>query len=378
MRFLHLGDLHFGKVIHSFSMIEDQQYVLEQVKQYIETYQPDAVLLAGDIYDRSVPPAVAVSLYSRFLKEVLIDLKTPILAVAGNHDGADLVNFGSELFESANYYVAGHYTKEVKKVVLKDEHGLVNFYLIPFADYAVVREVHQDDNIKSLDAAMKMTLEKLDLNRKERNVLITHAFVVGGDEEPQACESEKKLVVGGKESVSASYFDDFDYVALGHLHRTQKVGNDNIRYSGSLLKYSFSEEDYHKSVTMVDLDESGAITYELLPLIPRRDMRTIKGELNELLNQPSSEDYLRVILTDRGELLEPMAKLRKVYPNIMILELDQKFNEFKGSKLDKFTREQKTPEQLFSDFYLHHKGNTLHEEGTQLIQKIIHQVREEI
>ena len=152
MRFLHLGDLHFGKVIHSFSMIEDQQYVLEQVKQYIQTYQPDAVLLAGDIYDRSVPPAVAVSLYSRFLKEVLIDLKTPILAVAGNHDGADLVNFGSELFESANYYVAGHYTKEVKKVVLKDDHGPVNFYLIPFADYAVVREAHQDDKIKSLDA----------------------------------------------------------------------------------------------------------------------------------------------------------------------------------------------------------------------------------
>lgn len=378
MRFLHLGDLHFGKVVNSFSMIEDQQYVLEQVKEYIQKYQPDAVLLAGDIYDRSVPPARAVSLYSRFLKEVLIDLNTPILAVAGNHDGSDLVSFGHELFESAHYYVAGHYTKEVKKVVLHDEYGPVNFYLIPFADYAVVREAHQEESIKSLDEAMNLTLEKMEINKSERNVLITHAFVVGSDEQPQECESEKKLVVGGKESVSASHFADFDYVALGHLHRTQKVGSDKIRYSGSLLKYSFSEENYDKSVTMIDLNDSGAITCELLPLKPRREMRTMTGELNELLNQPPSEDYLRVILTDRGELLEPMAKLRKVYPNIMILELDQKFNDFKGSKLDKVAREQRTPEQLFNDFYLHHKGETLHEEGTKLIQQVIQQLREEV
>lgn len=377
MRFLHLGDLHFGKVVNSFSMIEDQQYVLEQVKEYIKHYQPAAILLAGDIYDRTVPPARAVSLYSRFLKEVLIDLNTPVLAVAGNHDGADLVSFGHELFESAHYYVAGHYTKEVKKVILEDEHGPVNFYLVPFADYAVVREAHQEE-IKSLDEAMKWTLEKIAMNKAERNVLITHAFVVGSDEEPQECDSEKKLVVGGKESVSASHFVDFDYVALGHLHRTQQVGSDKIRYSGSLLKYSFSEENYEKSVTMIDLNESGAITCELLPLKPRRDMRTMRGELNELLNQPPSDDYLRVILTDRGELLEPMAKLRKVYPNIMILELDQKFSDFKGSKLDKVAREQKSPEQLFHDFYLHHKGETLHQEGIKLIQRVIQQLREEV
>ena len=197
LRFLHLGDLHFGKIVNSFSMIEDQQYVLEQVKEYVKKYKPDAVLLAGDIYDRSVPPARAVSLYSQFLRDVLMELKTPVLAVAGNHDGADLISFGHELFEAAHYYVAGRYTKETKKVVLQDEHGPVNVYLLPFADYAVVREAHQDETIKSLDEAMRVTLESNPINKEERNVLVTHAFVVGG-EDPQESDSEKKLVVGGK------------------------------------------------------------------------------------------------------------------------------------------------------------------------------------
>ena len=226
MRLLHLGDLHFGKVVNSFSMLEDQRYVLEQVKSYIKTYQPDALLLAGDIYDRSVPPARAVALYSEFLKEVLVELKTPVLAVAGNHDGADLINFGHELFEAAHYYVAGRYTKEIKKVVLRDEFGPVNFYLLPFADYAVVRELHEDETVKSLDDAMRVTLAANPIDATERNVLLTHAFVVGQSEEILISDSEKKLVVGGKESVSSAYFEAFDYVALGHLHRTQKVGSD--------------------------------------------------------------------------------------------------------------------------------------------------------
>ena len=374
MRFFHLGDLHFGKVVNSFSMIEDQQYVLEQVKEYIQKYQPDAVLLAGDIYDRSVPPARAVALYSQFLKDVLIDLKTPVLAVAGNHDGADLISFGHELFEAAQYYVAGQYTKEMKKVILEDEYGPVNIYLLPFADYAVVREAHQDENIKSLDEAMRVTIKYHEISKTERNVLLTHAFVIGG-EEPQESESEKKLVVGGKESVSATYFEEFDYVALGHLHRTQKVGSDKIRYSGSLLKYSFSEENYQKSITMIDLNESGDINCELLALTPRRDMRTLTGNLEDLLKLPTSDDYLRIVLTDTKELLEPMAKLRQVYPNVMMLEFAKREQTFKGSQLSKAAREQKTPEQLFAQFYTHHKGEVLHEEGTQVIQLLMKQLK---
>lgn len=377
MRLLHLGDLHFGKVVNSFSMLEDQRYVIEQVKSYIKEYKPDAILLAGDIYDRSVPPARAVALYSDFLKEVLIELKTPVLAVAGNHDGADLINFGHELFEAAHYYVAGRYTTEMKKVVLNDEFGPVNFYLLPFADYAVVRELQGDETIKSLDDAMRVTMATNPIDETQRNVLLTHAFVVGSTEEVLISDSEKKLVVGGKESVSSAYLEVFDYVALGHLHRTQKVGSDKIRYSGSLLKYSFSEESYQKSITMIDLDETGAIKCELLPLNPKRDLKTLKGTLEEVLAMPSCEDYLRVVLLDQGELIEPMAKLRQNYPNVMILELEHNHLEFKGSDLTKEARKEKTPEQLFNDFYLHHKGENLSDKAEQSIKKIMEEVGKE-
>ena len=372
MRLMHLGDLHFGKMVNGFSMIEDQEFVLEQIKQYIQTYRPDAVMLAGDIYDRSVPPARAVALYNQFLKDLLIELKTPVLAIAGHHDGAELIDFGHELFEAAQYYVAGNFTKIIKKVRLQDDAGPVNFYLLPFADYAVVREALNHPEIKSLNDAMKAIMEANPIDSTERNVLITHAFVVGG-EAPEQSESEKKLVVGGKESVDATLLEHFDYVALGHLHRTQRVNSDKIRYSGSLLKYSFSEEHYHKSMTMIDLDAEGEISIELLPLKPRRDMRTITGKLDELLTleDEGQEDYLRVILTDEGELLEPMAKLRQVYPNVMLLELERRFSEFKGSQLSASARQTKSTEELFADFYEHHRGESLHEAGKQVIEQTI-------
>ena len=372
MRLMHLGDLHFGKMVNGFLMIEDQEFVLEQIKQYIQTYRPDAVMLAGDIYDRSVPPARAVALYNQFLKDLLIELKTPVLAIAGNHDGAELIDFGHELFEAAQYYVAGNFTKIIKKVRLQDDAGPVNFYLLPFADYAVVREALNHPEIKSLNDAMKAIMEANPIDSTERNVLITHAFVVGG-EAPEQSESEKKLVVGGKESVDATLLEHFDYVALGHLHRTQRVNSDKIRYSGSLLKYSFSEEHYHKSMTMIDLDAEGEISIELLPLKTRRDMRTITGKLDELLTleDEGQEDYLRVILTDEGELLEPMAKLRQVYPNVMLLELERRFSEFKGSQLSASARQTKSTEELFADFYEHHRGESLHEAGKQVIEQTI-------
>lgn len=372
MRLMHLGDLHFGKMVNGFLMIEDQEFVLEQIKQYIQTYRPDAVMLAGDIYDRSVPPARAVALYNQFLKDLLIELKTPVLAIAGNHDGAELIDFGHELFEAAQYYVAGNFTKIIKKVRLQDDAGPVNFYLLPFADYAVVREALNHPEIKSLNDAMKAIMEVNPIDSTERNVLITHAFVVGG-EAPEQSESEKKLVVGGKESVDATLLEHFNYVALGHLHRTQRVNSDKIRYSGSLLKYSFSEEHYHKSMTMIDLDAEGEISIELLPLKPRRDMRTITGKLDELLTleDEGQEDYLRVILTDEGELLEPMAKLRQVYPNVMLLELERRFSEFKVSQLSASARQTKSTEELFADFYEHHRGESLHEAGKQVIEQTI-------
>ena len=374
---MHLGDLHFGKLVNGFSMIEDQAFILEQVKSYIQVHKPDALLLAGDIYDRSVPPAKAVSLYGQFLKDVLMDLKTPVLAVAGNHDGAEMLSFGHELFELAHYYVAGKYERSIKKVTLYDEMGPVHFYLLPFADYAIVREVLKDKEIKSLEEAAKATLNLNQLDLEARNVLITHGFV-SGKELPLESDSEKKLVIGGKENVSAALFDQFDYVALGHLHRSQRVSHDKIRYSGSLMKYSFSEEFDTKSMTMIEMDSIGAIRTRLLPLKPRRDLRTLKGGLDELLDKPiqeGQEDYLRVILTDKGELLEPMAKLRQVYPNIMTLELERNQHKFfKQSPLAQEEIIKKTPQQLFSDFYEHHCCEPLNTKGEQVIEAVLTQL----
>ena len=367
---MHLADLHFGKMINGFSMIDDQLYVLEQVKSYIKEYQPDAVLLAGDIYDRSLPPAKAVTLYSDFLREVLIELKTPILAVAGNHDGADFLSFGHELLEAAGYYVAGKYTKKMKKVTLNE----VNFYLLPFAEAAVVREAFEDQTIKSLADAMGATLAANEIDPSARNVLITHAYVTGGSES----DSEKPLHIGGKQSVPISLFEGFDYVALGHLHRPQKIKHPNVRYSGSLLKYSFSEEHDHKSMTMIDLGAKGNIAVTHLPLKPKYDMRSLKGTLADLLGLEKSADYLNVTLTDEQELLEPMAKLRQIYPNIMTLQLQRNLTEFfKQSNLQKTERTAKTTGQLFADFYEHHRQKPLPDSGKKIIDDVLNNLDQE-
>lgn len=375
MILFHLGDLHIGKVVNGFSMIEDQIFVLNKVKDYIKEYKPDALILAGDIYDRSVPPAKAISLFNEFLSEVLINLKTPILAIAGNHDGADLIEFGSDIFEKCGLYIEGNFTKNIKKVVLKDEYGNINFYLVPFADYAVVRDELEDKDIKSLNDAMKSTIELINknINLNERNILITHAYVTGG-ENPETSESEKMLVIGGKEYVESSLFENFDYVALGHLHRVQRIGSDKIRYSGSLLKYSFSEENYNKSVTMIDINGNKELTCELLPLTPMRDMKTLEGNLEELLeniDENIKNDYIRAILTDDGELIEPMARLRQVYPNIMLLEIKRVLGSINQSPLTSSQRSTKTTSELFSDFYKYHMKDELSKESIKIINKVI-------
>jgi len=372
MRFLHLGDLHLGKVINNFSMLEDQRHILQQIIEKVKEEKPDAVLIAGDIYDRSVPPAAAVSLYNDFLKALLIDEKVPVLAIAGNHDGADMIHFGNELFESANYFVAGHYTAALRKIVLHDQWGPVNFYLLPFADHAVVREALDNKEIKTLEDACQKTMELNPLDTTARNVLITHHYVSGGIQALEESDSEKRLVIGGKETVAASIFERFHYVALGHLHRAQPVQSSKIRYSGSILKYSFSEEKDTKSITLVEIDQQGNIQASHLPLKPARDVRTLKGTLEELLNSPSTDDYLRIILTDEGELLEPMAKLREVYPHIMSLSLERDLSErFKSSGMVLDAPAKKSTVDLFADFYQHQREKPLSEEGRQALEHIL-------
>ncbi|WP_042274060.1 exonuclease SbcCD subunit D [[Clostridium] dakarense] len=381
MKLFHLGDLHIGKVVNGFSMIEDQEFVLKQVKDKIKEYKPDALVLAGDIYDRSVPPAKAISLFNEFLSDVLLELKTPILAIAGNHDGADLIGFGKEIFEKTGLYIEGNFSRNIKKISLKDEYGHVNFYLVPFADYAVVRDELDNKEIKSLNDAMKAIIHEInkEININERNILVTHAYVTGG-ENPETSDSEKMLVVGGKEYVESSLFDNFDYVALGHLHRCQGIGGNRIRYSGSLLKYSFSEENYNKSITMIDIDKNKEIKCELLPLTPIRDMKTLEGNLEDLLeniDESIKNDYIRVILTDQGELIEPMSKLRQVYPNVMLLEIKRIIGNMTQSPLTSSERQSKSMDEIFSDFYRYHMKNDLSEEGMKILNKVIKEVKGE-
>ncbi len=381
MKIFHISDLHIGKVLNGFSLIEDQKYVLRQVKEYIKDYKPNVVVIAGDIYDRSVPSSSAIELLNEFLGDVLIKTKTPIIAVAGNHDGSNWIEYGNGIFEKLELHIEGKFKREIKKVVLSDEHGEVNFYLVPFADYAAVRDILENKDVKSLDNAMKFTIENIkeDFDETKRNVLVTHG-TVAGDESLNTRESEKPLVIGGKESVNVDIFEKFDYVALGHLHSYQKVKSDKVRYSGSILKYSFSEEDDNKGVAMVDIDKDGNIKCKLLPLNPMRNMRTIEGKLDDLLNlanKYNKDDYIRAIVTDEGELIEPMAKLRKVYPNIMMLELKRQLGELKTSMLNSVSRRQKNPLDIFSEFYKYNMQEELSDKGYDIISKIIESIEEE-
>lgn len=355
MKLLHLADLHIGKRVHGFCMLADQRAVLEQVKNYIALHRPQALILAGDIYDRSNPSAEAIALFSDFVGSVLNDYKTPILAVAGNHDGAELIGYGNQIFDKLNFYIEGVFKSQVRKVQLRDEAGPVNFYLLPFADYQVVRDTLQNPLIKNLDEAAQAVMEiiRADFNEQERNVLITHGYITGGSD-PELCDSEKPLSIGGKGNISAGHFEIFDYVALGHLHQAQKIGSDKIRYAGSLLPYSFSEERHKKTITLLELTADSLPKIELLPIAIPHSMHTLRGSLAELLADIRPElkqAYLQIILTDESELVEPKRQLDRCYDNIMLFSIQSRLTMLQNIQLDNAKRKHKEPLAMFADFY---------------------------
>ena len=384
MKFIHTGDWHIGKIVNEFHMTEDQDYILSQLIKLLEEERPDALIIAGDIYDRSVAPVEAVELLDRIFCRITLDLKIPILAIAGNHDSPERVGFGSSLLYSKGLYIEGVLKKEVSKVVLEDEYGPVSFYLMPYADPAVVRELYEDKEIKCHEDAVRTLIDNINKNRdiSERSVMIYHGFVVGG-EEPETSESERPLSIGGTEYVKADNFSTFSYTALGHLHGPQRVGNDNIRYSGSLLKYSFTEVNHKKGVTIVNLDQEGKAEIEHRELIPKRDLRKIKGDLQELIKPEvyqgtNREDYINVILTDEGELIDPIGKLRAVYPNIMQLTRENSVKREEKTKTapgEDFKMKSKL--ELFGDFYMGITGRELNEEKIKILSHIIEEVEKE-
>lgn len=377
MRLLHLADLHLGKCVLEAPMLEDQRYILRQILSLAQEHAVDGVLLAGDVYDRSIPPAEAVELLDDFLCG-LSERGIPVLAVTGNHDSPERLEFGSRLFAGRGVYIAGRYDGTVRQVTLADEYGPVHIYLLPFLRPAVVN-ARLGCSAANTDEAVRAALEGLPLCPAERNLLVAHQFVSAGGECPSLCESDT-ISVGGSDNVDVSCFDGFDYVALGHLHRAQRMGRDTVRYAGSPLKYSLSEARHVKSVPLLTLGPKGEAAVELLPLTPRRELRKIRGRLDELIaaaresGGEANQDYIHAVLTDEAAL-DPAERLRTVYPNLLHVELAPP----EQAPLDQAEADpmaHKSEEEMFEEFYRRVTGAPLSDEQRAALRPVIEKARE--
>ena len=350
MKLIHLSDLHLGKRVNDISMLDDQEYILNEIIQIIDGEQPDAVLIAGDVYDKGVPSAEAVTLLDDFLFQ-LSQRHLPVLIISGNHDSPERLSFGGRLMEGAGIYLSPAYNGSITPITLSDAYGNVKFWLLPFVKPAHVRRYFPDESIENYTDAIRVALQHMNLDVDTRNVLLTHQFITGAE----TCESEE-IHVGGSDNVDASVFADFDYVALGHLHGAQNIGSNRIRYCGTPLKYSFSEVQHYKSVTVVDLGAKGDLNVHTIPLTPRHDMREITGTFAQLTDKTYysatvTDDYLHIILTDEEDVLEAIGQLRVIFPNIMRLSYDNARTR-NSQVIDSAEQvKRKTPLDLFEELY---------------------------
>ncbi len=385
MKFIHTGDWHIGKIVNDFSMLEEQKYLLEQLLAVVEKEKPDALVLAGDIYDRSIPPVEAVELVDEVFNRLLLEMKIPVLAVAGNHDSAERLSFASRILTNNGLHISGVFDGKVPLITLEDGFGPVNFYLLPYTDPRNIRHIYGDSQISTHDDAMKRVLDNIGqaYNSSERNVMVTHGYITRlGQPSELTSDSERPLSIGGTDFVSSDYFSMFNYTALGHLHAPQKAGFDKVRYSGSLMKYSFSEVNQKKGITIVELDHTGSASFKHVDLVPKRDMRIIKGPLNglispEVYNSANTEDYIHAILTDKGELIDPISKLRSVYPNIMGLSREGSGQREASKTSASNGYKTKTKLELFREFYYSIQGEPLTEEAEAVMSRIIGEVDRE-
>jgi len=322
MRVLHTADWHLGRIFHGVHLTEDQAYVLDKLIEIVQDARPDVVIVAGDVYDRAVPPQDAVSLLDDVLSRLVAKVGVPVVLIAGNHDSPERLSFGARLLANSNLHVFGPLLPECRPVVIEDHSGPVNIYAIPFAEPSVVREKIGGDDIRDQDSALRQILQHIRAKQpaNRRSILVAHAAVVGG----KTSDSERPLSIGGSETVDPAIFEGFDYVALGHLHQPQSSGEDRIQYSGSILKYSFSEVSHQKSVTIVEMDVNGKCNIERIALRPRRDVRRLEGTLEEILEKARSDgnqdDYIMVTLLDRQPVLNAIGRLREVYPNTLHID----------------------------------------------------------
>ena len=377
MKIMHLSDLHIGKKVNGFSMIEDQCYILDEILKVVAEQKPDCILIAGDVYDKSIPSTEATEILDDFLFN-LSRLNTHVFVISGNHDSPERLAFGNRLIEASGIHLSPVYNGEVKPFTFNDEYGLFNVYMLPFVKPVNVRRFFEDKQIDTYTDAVAACIEQMNVDTSARNIIVTHQFVTGATR-----SDSEELSVGGSDNVDASVFADFDYVALGHIHGPQNISSDKIRYCGSPLKYSFSESNQTKSITMVDIKEKGNIQVSTIPLIPPRDMVELRGTYNELTSKKFYEnttyttDYVHITLTDEDDVPSALEKLRTIYRNLMKLDYDNTRTRHNAVVDAVENVERKSPLQMFSELFEIQNGTNMTEEQTDYVANLIAKIWED-
>ena len=377
---MHIADLHVGKKVNEFSMIEDQKHILKEILSIAENKKVDGVIIAGDVYDKSIPSAEAVDLLDDFLT-ALAKSGITVFIISGNHDSPERLEFGSRIMGKHRIHIAGDYNGEIPKITLEDEFGKMHIHLMPYLKPIMVnRKLSVKTN--SFDEAIRLALQESSIDETERNILVTHQFVTASGLDPERSDSEVKSL-GGLDNVDVSAFEAFDYVALGHIHRPQTMGRNTVRYSGSPLKYSFSEAKHQKSLVILELKEKGVINFELVPLTPIREMKELRCTLAELrcgqtLEEVEKDAYVHITLTDEEEIVDAIGKVRDVYPNVMLLDFDN-IRSRENLELNGLTGEdlkEKTSLELFHDFYLNQNNIEMSTEEETIFVEIVNRLEE--
>lgn len=378
MRLMHLSDLHLGRSILEQSLIEDQKYILDSIINIIKEKKVDAVLIAGDVYDKGIPSIEAVKLFNDFLNK-LYKINLKVFIISGNHDSRDRLSFGNELFTLNDIYIEGKFNGVLRNVSFNDDYGNFNIYMLPFVKPADVRGYYADESIDSYNDMINCIIKNTVIDKKERNIIMVHQFVTASGEDVERSDSES-ISLGGIDNVDVSNFSFFDYVAIGHIHRPQKLVKDTIRYAGSPLKYSFSEVNHNKSVPIVEFKEKGNVSIDLVPLVPIRDMIVIKGSLDELLSEEfyckiDVNSYVNAIITDNDYVMDAIGKVRSVYKNVLKIEYDNKRNNVCEVNFKKENLKKLSEIDLFCNFYYKQNNIELSDEKLKIVNDIIDDCR---
>lgn len=375
MKFLHISDLHIGKKFRETDFTDDQIHILNEILEIVDDIKPDGILIAGDIYDRSVPTAAAVNIFDDFLTR--LDMKKiKIFIISGNHDSPERLNFGKEIMSKSGIHIAGTFRGKMDKISMEDKFGSINIYLLPFVKPSVVSYFFKEEETDTYEKAVKAVIEAAQIDQSQRNILVAHQFVTNQGVEPEKSDSEL-LSVGGLDNIDVSVFDPFDYVALGHIHGPQRIGRETVRYCGTPLKYSFSEANHKKSVTCLEITDKNQVSVTAIPLHPVRDMRIIKDKLDNLLKEETytgknREDYIHAIITDEEDIYDPIGKLRTVYPNILILEKENAKSRVNENSRTSASGDvaSRSPMDLFEEFYKNQNNVDLNETQRKIMQDI--------